>query len=170
MIAPWPLIAALAGAAAGQNASPAATCSAPPFRAFDFWLGEWRVFNSQGAPDGTARIESVPNGCAILEYRVFADGGVGTAINIFDSTVQKWSQLWASPGTVVRLEGAPSGTAMAMEGTLASGGGTRPLRVTWDSQPDGSVRQNFFVKGETAWKPLFHSLYVKLGPSRQDLD
>src|SRR5436305_12005836 len=36
-------------------------------RQFDFWIGEWDVFNPQGRKDGTSVIQRFANGCGILE-------------------------------------------------------------------------------------------------------
>ena len=41
----------------GQAGPPSPACSAPGYRQFDFWLGDWDVVDSTGKPAGTNRIE-----------------------------------------------------------------------------------------------------------------
>lgn len=157
------MIAALVALTFAASAPPprAQACSAPEFRQFDFWLGDWQVRKPDGSPDGSAHIEVVPNGCAVLEYRTFANGDVGTAINIFDPLSRQWEQLWSSPGTTVRLKGKPAAaSAMAMDGELVSPRAALPLRVTWEARPGREVMQRFEVQRDGQWKPLFQSLYV----------
>src|SRR5919108_895437 len=42
-------------------------CSAPEYRQFDFWVGEWDVKTPKGTIAGTNRIERIEGGCALQE-------------------------------------------------------------------------------------------------------
>ena len=54
-------------------------CNEPERRQFDFWLGAWQVDGAQG-PAGHNRIESIEDGCALLEHWRGATGGSGILI------------------------------------------------------------------------------------------
>jgi hypothetical protein len=66
-------------------------------REFDFWIGEWNVFDSQtGELGGHSKIEKVSGGCAILENWT-AVGGMphnGKSLNFIDPKTNKWKQVW----------------------------------------------------------------------------
>ena len=75
------LVASLALIAIGtsaHSAEPATKpCDATEFRAFDFWVGEWRVTwkTPQGQPaEGRSSIQRVVAGCAIEEHWQGKDG------------------------------------------------------------------------------------------------
>jgi len=75
--------------------APPKPCSAAEYRQFDFWLGEWNVFNPDGKPAGQSRIEQISGGCAILEN--WSSGGgafTGKSLNIYDRNDKQWHQSW----------------------------------------------------------------------------
>jgi len=158
------VIFVLAAAMAMAAAAPS-NCTSEASRQFDFWLGNWAVSNGRGEADGTARIERTAGGCGILEYRIFRNGQTGTAINVFDPVRGRWSQLWSSPGTIVRLEGQWIGGQLATEGSIAAGGRETPLRVVWRPNADGSVTQTFTRRtpAPAEWQPMFVSTYRRFG-------
>ena len=54
-------------------------CSAPPYRQFDFWIGDWDVFSPDGKLAGHNRVESIEGGCGIQENWTGAGGGTAAA-------------------------------------------------------------------------------------------
>ena len=154
-------LSAIASCSAPLCAQPPKPCSASEFRQFDFWMGQWDAYNALGRAEGSVENVTATGGCGFIEYRRFPDGQTGVAFNIYDPVRTTWSQLWQAPGNVVRLEGRWSGTALETEGTIApTGQAEKPFRVVWTPQPDGSVKQDFFVRGTAAaWKPWFTTIY-----------
>lgn len=157
------LVSGAGGPVLAQAAKP---CDAPGFHGWDFWLGSWRVTDPQGALQGTNDITRAPSGCGMIENWTSAQGGRGTSFNVYDATRGTWTQLWASPGVVIRLEGtADEHGAIRTEGEIAYGK-TRvvhPFRGVWTPNPDGSVTQEFFEQDPAtkAWSQWFKGVYRK---------
>ncbi len=77
------------GSAAGVSSqeSPAATsCAAPAYRQFDFWAGDWDVFDI-GSPTKVAhaRVDLILDGCVLREDYQGTDGHQGQSFTIFDA-------------------------------------------------------------------------------------
>jgi hypothetical protein len=52
-------------------------------RQFDFWIGDWSVFNPQGQKAGTSMIQQIADGCGILENWSGSLGGSGRKRPLF---------------------------------------------------------------------------------------
>lgn len=73
----------------------------PQARHFDFWIGEWEVYNNQypNHKVGISLIENGPGGCSILEnYTAFENAFSGKSQNWYDPNTGKWTQLWIGSG------------------------------------------------------------------------
>ncbi len=140
-------------------------CEAAPFRAFDFWVGQWNVF-AGGAPEaaGTNVVTRILDGCAIEEHWTDAAGGRGRSLNTYDRGTGQWNQLWmdfnglalilagtASPGIVTLLGDTPKGI----------GGPIITNRITWTATERGRVRQFWEVSedGRQTWSEAFDGDY-----------
>ena len=155
------LLAAPTRAHAQQPAQPPA-CTRAEHRLFDFWLGEWNVFNRQGQQVGTSRITSVSNGCALLEEWQAVRGANGRSINFFDAADNQWHQVWVGgDGTVLRIAGTFSDAAMRLAGEIRAPQGSAHNRITWTPQSDGAVEQRWDIStdGGATWQPSFVGMY-----------
>ncbi|MEM7050046.1 MAG: tetratricopeptide repeat protein [Acidobacteriota bacterium] len=136
-------------------------CSDPPYRQFDFWLGEWDVINQgTGAKGAINRITAVHGGCSLHED--YENGAFeGSSLNAYDQGSGKWYQTWMdNQGTVLRLSGGMVGGSMQ----LSSASDSSPVnRITWTPNDDGSVRQHWETStdGGKTWNTAFDGLYVK---------
>jgi tetratricopeptide (TPR) repeat protein len=76
-------------------------CTANPVaRQFDFWIGEWDVYQT-GTSNlvGHSLIQSVSGGCAILEnWTSLAGAHNGKSINYYDTAAKYWEQDWVGSG------------------------------------------------------------------------
>jgi hypothetical protein len=151
-------------------------CTAPPYREFDFWLGDWDVRNAAGQLLGHNRITKRHGGCVIAEEWEGASGGSGSSFNTYDQQTRQWHQFWVdatgtnwlssdSQGNPVTLRGGIHDGAMVLSShpdTLRSIGLTR---VTWRPLPDGRVRQTFESSsdGGKTWTVSFDGFYKKQG-------
>jgi hypothetical protein len=153
-------------------ATPPRPCTAPEFRQFDFWLGEWDVFNPAGKKIGTNSITSTNNGCVLLESWRDTRGGGGNSFNFYETKTARWHQFWVnSNGNAAPLSVAADGTPMPMSGGLVDGAmvlvsaaTTKPLnRWTWSKLEGGKVRQHAEQSddGGKTWKTVFDGLYVR---------
>jgi len=149
--------------AAQQNAQP---CEHDErFRQWDFWIGEWDVYDAQGNLVGSNTIEKIAHSCALLESWVNANGVPGNSINYYDVEIGKWRQYWVSSnGGTIPQEGEFRDGAMHTEGrNIGPDGSFQLFRGTWTPLEDGRVRQ--FLEQSTdngqTWYTWFDGYYVR---------
>lgn len=156
------LLSAAAPAPAQQSPPPPA-CTAPEHKQFDFWAGDWQVFNAQGQQIGTNRISRISGGCALLEEWQAANGPGGKSINFYDAADGRWHQIWVGgDGTVLRIAGSLQEGAMQLMGEdRRTPKGTVRDRITWKPQPDGAVEQRWDLStdGGSTWTTGFVGYY-----------
>jgi hypothetical protein len=112
-------------------------CRAPEYRQFDFWVGNWDIQTTTGAPAGVSIISSVLGGCAVLENFF---GGAGRSLNAYDDATGAWNQFFVSSGGgVLLLRGGFRSDSMILE---EQRGPTIRDVWTWTTLPNGSVRQH----------------------------
>ena len=159
------LTPALAGAqgAAHPAVAPNAPCAAPEYHQFDFWVGDWRVYDAKtNELVALDRVEKLAHGCIVqqnltmltdlyrrpgLDYRM---SGIG--VNRFDG--ESWLEMWADDqwGAIV-LRGRPTqDKAMVLTTIIPSR--NRDLRLEWEKHSDGSIRQLQYVApaGSGKWE------------------
>jgi uncharacterized protein (TIGR02246 family) len=88
--------AAQAAAAPAIAAAPMAPakCDSADERRFDFWIGEWYVTGVDGHHDGDSSIQSLYNGCVILENWTDVRPYAGKSFNTLDRRTHTWTQYW----------------------------------------------------------------------------
>jgi hypothetical protein len=119
----------------GRGPEPAsAACDSPEFHQFDFFAGDWDVFD-MGSPTVTARNTVTPmvGGCALREVHQQNDGMVGESITIYDRARGVWHQTWVTNrGELLLLEGGlVNGRMVLTAATKESDGTTGLIRGTW---------------------------------------
>jgi hypothetical protein len=135
-----------------------------PERQFDFWVGEWEVFDPAGRHVGQSRIELTTGGRVILENWSGDGGGAGTSINFFDARSGHWHQVWVdSQGGVLRFEGEFVDGALRYSGETPLADGTRQMeRLTFTPVDGGRVHQ-FWEQSQdrgVSWTVAFDGTYV----------
>ena len=142
---------------AGASAQPP-PCSAPEYRQFDFWIGDWRVTTPDGKHAGDNRIEKILDGCALHENWTGASGGRGFSYNAWDKDRKVWHQTWVDKqGTLLLLDGTFSNGRMVLQGVQ----GATLNRITWEPRKDGTVRQVWETSADQGktWQTAFDGLY-----------
>ena len=139
-------------------------CSGEEYNQFDFWVGEWEVFNPQGQKVGENRVEKILGGCSVQENWVGESGNIGHSFNIYDRTTASWHQTWVdNSGTLLKLNGALSHRSMILQGVTKGPKGPVLNQITWTPKEDGTVKQLWEVsvnKGGT-WVTVFDGTYKK---------
>jgi hypothetical protein len=140
-------------------------CHAPEHHALDFWVGEWNVKDTRsGTPVGTSKIESILDGCVVLENWTGGRGGSGKSFNTYDEATKQWKQSWVdSSGSAYDFLGeAFPGRLVYMRKVVDAAGKTSTNRLTFSKNDDGSVRQlsEQSADGKT-WTTGYDFTYVK---------
>jgi tetratricopeptide (TPR) repeat protein len=66
----------------------------PEAKKFDFWVGEWDVYNPQNQKSGDSKIEKILKDAVILENWTGVNGYTGKSFNHYDMDKKKWIQYW----------------------------------------------------------------------------
>lgn len=118
----------------------------PQNREFDFWIGEWDVF--QTGTDfrvGKQRIEKASGGCAVLEnWTATSVPGEGKSMNFISPKTGKWEQVWMGSGGLYLnyYNGEYKDGAMRYEGDGLDKAGKKVLfRLTYFNLGNESLRQ-----------------------------
>jgi hypothetical protein len=131
------------------SAHAASPCDTPQHHQFDFWVGDWQVFEANSNQlVAFDRVEKHSQGCIVQQNLTFITDmfrrpGVGyrlagIGVNRFDG--EGWLELWADNqwGAIV-LRGKPDANgSMVLTSIIPSR--NRDLRLVWEKRPDGSVR------------------------------
>src|ERR1041385_672989 len=168
---PWLVVfallapAAVASAARSPGPTKGSPCDRPECRQFDFWIGDWDVFGPDGRTViGRSHIETILDGCVVLENWYGSKGGTGKSFNVWTRSDSLWHQAWVSnTGNQLLLVGSYHDGRMVLEG--ASPPGTQN-RITYEPQPNGEMVQRWDVSadGGSSWKMTFLGTYRKKQP------
>lgn len=136
-------------------------------RQFDFWVGEWDVFDPTGRKAGGSVIQRFAGGCGILENWSGTGGGDGKSINFYDPQTQKWNQYWiGADGQPTRYSGSYREGALRYDGEPQTQNGKRTLsRLTFFNLDANTVRQlaeQSTDEGKT-WIVTYDFKYVRRG-------
>jgi hypothetical protein len=158
------------GSYAVAQSGSAPACASPEYHQFDFWIGEWDIFDIDDLKTVTAhvRVESILDGCVLKETYEGANGVNGQSFSIFDRTRRVWHQTWVtSHGQLLIVEGQLTNGNMVLSGADKSPDGKdRLTRGTWIAQ-NGSVRETAVrsTDGGKTWQPWFDLIFKPVGSS-----
>jgi len=165
---PYTAITANPAATVSVTEQAACTTQQAPYRDFDFWIGEWEVYDaSNDKLVGSNSISRLAEGCLLLEQWQSVQGNTGTSMNFYDPLQAAWRQVWQSNGVFIDYQGALDDSgAMRLEGTISyhKTGKTAPFRGRWQPQEDGSVLQVLeqFHAESGQWSAWFSGIYRRL--------
>jgi len=150
-----------AGPAALPESAQEQSCSAPEYRQFDFWVGDWDVFDVEdpATPVAHTRVDRILNGCVILEdYR---DTGAmrGMSFSTYEPAKKMWHQSWVTNrGAWLVIDGKFESGEVVLSGMDNAKAGL--VRGTWKAV-DGGVRETAVISGDSGktWKPWFDLMF-----------
>jgi hypothetical protein len=140
------------------------SCTAPEYRSFDFWVGNWDAFDVDNPNKKVAhnRVDRILDGCVLLEDYQSTDGEHGQSFTIYDASRKVWHQTWVTnQGVLLVIEGGMHGGEMVLSGTdRTTDGKTRYVRGTW-KPVSGGVREvaATSIDGGKTWKPWFDIMF-----------
>jgi hypothetical protein len=144
-------------AAKPPNTTP---CTATAYRGFDFWAGDWDVFEVGGSIQvAHARVDIILGGCVLREDYQGSDGHKGQSFTIYDAARSVWHQSWVTNrGELLEIEGTLTDGEVVLSGEDYAAGSL--VRGAWKRQ-NGNVRETAVTStdgGET-WKPWFDLVF-----------
>jgi hypothetical protein len=153
------------------TASPAApmmseACTAPQYRQFDFWLGDWDLVGSDGKKSAEDKVVQVLGGCALQENWTGVKSGQGLSISAYDPATRHWHQtLMDDGGAVLKIEGEFADGKMILIGQRPSQkekGVTITHRIAWTPLQDHRVKQVWenSTNGGRTWRLVSEGTYV----------
>lgn len=126
-------------------------CHTPNHRLFDFWIGDWEVFNPSGKQVGENRIVALHEGCVVQENWK-SDRVTGTSYNYYNPADSTWHQLYLdNQGTILPLKGHFADGKMVLFGDRIKSqksAGYYRNRITWQALPEGHVSQKWEIVGD----------------------
>jgi len=141
-----------------QDSAPA-NCGNAAYHQFDFWTGDWDVFDV-GSPTKVAhaRVDSILEGCVLREDYRSKNGHEGQSFTIYDASRKLWHQTWVtSDGVLLEIEGRFENNEMVLSGKNQKG---ELVRGAW-KPVNGEVRefaQKSADDGKT-WDPWFDIMF-----------
>jgi hypothetical protein len=144
--------------------SRATQCVAPEYRQFDFWLGDWDVFDFDDPNTRVARVqvERMLDRCVLRESYTDNNGRQGQSLCTFDIGSKLWHQTWVTNGgQLLLLDGNLRGGEVVLSAVEHTADGkARHVRGRWKAV-DGGVRETADTSpdGGKGWKPSFDPMF-----------
>ncbi len=142
--------------------------SLPEARQFDFWIGDWDVFQTANlnTKTGFNRITREVGGCIILEKWESQGAHNGMSINYFDPTDRTWKQKWVGSSQDVTefSDGKFQDNAMQFKWNVPNGDGSySPGRLTFTRLAPDRVRQHSerSTDGGNSWITIYDFTYIR---------
>jgi hypothetical protein len=147
-----------------QEIAKPASCSAPEYHQFDFWVGDWDAFDAANPVTNVARtrVHRILDGCVLLEDYEGANGLKGQSFSLYDASRKIWHQSWVTNrGQLLVIEGKLEAGEIVLAGVdHATDGEKRYVRGTW-KPVKGDVRETAVTStdGGKTWQPWFDLLF-----------
>ncbi len=154
----------VASSGASSAAPPVQDCRSPAHRQLDFKIGEFDVTGMEGAKAGVSRVESLLEGCLLVEHWQGALSGFGKAFFYYDRGGGRWHTTYVTDdGESLVMSGVFEGDALVFrgEGRLSPFDGMH--RMAWSPLPGGGVKQfwEFSSDGGSTWKTIHIGYYAR---------
>jgi ketosteroid isomerase-like protein len=134
-------------------------CSSPEYRQFDFWIGDWDVYDAgSNTSSARVRVDRILNGCVLREHYEDNAGQVGESFTTYDVGRKVWHQTWVTNrGRLLTIEGGPEGGSIRLAGAYFRENGEEVrVRGVW-TPVNGDVRESAVVSSDAGrtWNPWF---------------
>lgn len=136
----------------------------PEYRQFDFWVGDWDVFNPSGRRVGANRVVLLQDGCIVEENWTSARGGTGQSFNFYNPVTKRWHQSYMdSGGDNWMMDGEYRDGVLRFESFIYSPGSKVQVRMSFTNLGPDKVRQtaDTSADGGKTWTPVWDGTYVR---------
>ena len=139
-------------------------CSNPESHQFDFWAGDWDVFDvdNPATPVARVRVDRILGGCVLREDYQDKEGHMGQSFTMYDAPRRTWHQSWVTNrGQLLLLDGGLQEGAIVLSAVEHTADGSdRQVRGTWKAMT-GGVRETAVRSsdGGRTWTPWFDLMF-----------
>lgn len=140
-----------------------ASCLGPEYRQFDFWVGDWDVFESDGVTKvAHVKVERILNGCVLEDRYEDANGLNGRSLTIYDAPRRLWHQTWVTNrGRLLIISGKKQAEQMVLSGAYRDDNDNEiQVQGTW-KPVSGGVHETAVTSadGGASWKQWFDLIF-----------
>jgi len=147
-----------------QTTNEICACCSEKYQEFDFWLGEWEVYDISGALVGINSIKKQSDNCLIQEKWI-DDERRGKSTTFYNSSDNSWNQIWVDNSDfVLKLKGNMVNDIMTLKSELIQGNNKKYYnQISWTKNEDGSITQLWQIFNENDLKisEVFQGIYKK---------
>ena len=141
-------------------------CDTEKHNEFNFWVGDWNVYDVSGKLIGTNNILKMQSNCVMQEnWESKVSASRGTSYNYVNLVDKSWNQVWIdNSGFSLVLKGNLKNGSMILKSELVKNQqGEYYNRVTWTPNKDGSVTQRWELisKEGKVIQEAFRGIYKK---------
>jgi len=137
----------------------------PEYRQFDYWVGDWDVYNKFGAVSGHNRVRLILGDCVVEENWASKLGGEGKSFSKYNPHSRRWEQYWVDDqGDTTFFHGQLEGTNLVFHSETTDADGTSMVRrLTFFRLGPDKVRQfsEMSTDGGKIWKPEYDLTYIR---------
>ena len=142
------------------------SCKGKKYSEFDFWVGNWDVYNTNGQLIGTNHLVKMQDNCVLQEnWNSKTSSNRGTSYNFYNRTDGTWNQIWIdNTGFTLQLKGRFFEGKMVLKSSeINSKKGSYYNRITWFKNKDNTVTQiwEYVDKKNTIISEIFRGIYKK---------
>ncbi|MBG7612636.1 hypothetical protein IU405_10295 [Polaribacter sp. BAL334] len=149
--------------AQNQNEAP---CSGEKYEQFDFWEGNWKVYDKEGDLVGTNKVVKLQDDCVLQEnWASKLSSNTGTSYNFYNTANGTWNQIWIdNSGFTMNLKGHFRDGKMVLKSELIH---AKPRsfanQITWKKNKDNTVTQIWTTVDENGkiLYEIFYGIYKK---------
>ena len=130
-----------------QTSNADCACCTETYNQFDFWIGDWVVFDTTGKEVGKNNIVKIQDNCVMQESWV-SKTMTGTSYNYYNFVDSTWNQLWVdNQGSSLVLKGQLIDGKMVLKSELLKGQRVDLYynKITWEKNADASVTQTWEI-------------------------
>jgi ketosteroid isomerase-like protein len=139
-----------------------ANCTSPDHKQFDFWVGDWEVFEADGTTKAAdVRVEKILGGCVLHEIYGDTTGLHGESFSAYDTQRKIWHQTWVTNlGQLLLIDGAAKDGALEFDGALDRANPASRVHAIWKPIADG-VRETAVTSTDDGrtWKQWFDLIF-----------
>lgn len=141
----------------------------PQARQFDFWVGDWDVYNSTNKNlAGHSKIDRILSGCAIQENWAGGVGDSGKSFNWFNTVTQEWQQTWIADqaySTEYKKGKLVGKDLILLADSYTAQNTPIIIKLTFTDLDPNRVRQHFEQSADSgkSWTTTTDLIYVRVG-------